>query len=77
MLPEYLTQGKKLGESAELWPNPLESRDPEKLFHCLAISPFVDWNFSNTTEEDYQWLVDCIHGEGRDIYVADFSEQGA
>ncbi|MBC7456105.1 MAG: YcaO-like family protein [Massilia sp.] len=39
--------------------------------------PFADWNFSNTTEEDYQWLVDCIHGEGNDIYVADFSEQGA
>lgn len=39
--------------------------------------PFVDWNFSTTTEEDYQWLVDCIHGEGKDIYVADFSEQGA
>lgn len=39
--------------------------------------PFVDWNFSTTTAEDYQWLVDCIHGEGRDIYVADFSEQGA
>ena len=39
--------------------------------------PFADWNFSNTTEEDYHWLVDCIHGEGKDIYVADFSEQGA
>jgi len=39
--------------------------------------PFADWNFSNTTEEDYQWLVECIHGEGNDIYVADFSEQGA
>ncbi|NHZ65248.1 30S ribosomal protein S12 methylthiotransferase accessory factor YcaO [Massilia genomosp. 1] len=39
--------------------------------------PFVDWNFSTTTEEDYNWLVDCIHGEGKDIYVADFSEQGA
>ncbi len=38
---------------------------------------FADWNFSNTTEEDYHWLVDCVHGEGRDIYVADFSEQGA
>lgn len=38
---------------------------------------FVDWNFSTTTEEDYHWLVDCIHGEGKDIYVADFSEQGA
>jgi ribosomal protein S12 methylthiotransferase accessory factor len=39
--------------------------------------PFVDWNFSNTTGEDYQWLVDCIHREDKDIYVADFSEQGA
>ena len=39
--------------------------------------PFADWNFSNTTEEDYHWLVNCIHGEDYEIYVADFSEQGA
>ncbi len=39
--------------------------------------PFADWNFSSTTEEDYRWLVDCIHREGRDIYVSDFTEQGA
>lgn len=39
--------------------------------------PFADWNFSNTTEEDYNWLIACIHGEGKDIYVSDFSEQGA
>jgi ribosomal protein S12 methylthiotransferase accessory factor len=39
--------------------------------------PFVDWNFSNTTQEDYDWLVGAIHAEGKDIYVADFSEQGA
>ncbi|HEV7816761.1 MAG TPA: 30S ribosomal protein S12 methylthiotransferase accessory factor YcaO [Janthinobacterium sp.] len=39
--------------------------------------PFADWNFSTTTEEDYNWLVDCIHREGKDIYVSDFSEQGA
>lgn len=39
--------------------------------------PFVDWNFSNTTQEDYEWLVQAIHAEGKDIYVADFSEQGA
>ncbi|TAM80696.1 MAG: 30s ribosomal protein S12 methylthiotransferase accessory protein YcaO [Candidimonas sp.] len=38
---------------------------------------FVDWNFGTTTEEDYHWLVQCIHGEGKDIYVSDFSEQGA
>ena len=39
--------------------------------------PFVDWNFSNTTAEDYAWLCACIAAEGKDIYVADFSEQGA
>ncbi|TCT08577.1 30S ribosomal protein S12 methylthiotransferase accessory factor YcaO [Paralcaligenes ureilyticus] len=38
---------------------------------------FADWNFGTTTEEDYHWLVQCIHGEGKDIYVSDFSEQGA
>ncbi|MGP1615996.1 MAG: YcaO-like family protein, partial [Pollutimonas bauzanensis] len=39
--------------------------------------PFADWNFSSTTQEDYEWLVNCIHEEGKDIYIADFSEQGA
>ena len=39
--------------------------------------PFVDWNFSNTTQEDYDWLCNCIAAEGKDIYVSDFSEQGA
>ncbi|MFA6313571.1 MAG: 30S ribosomal protein S12 methylthiotransferase accessory factor YcaO [Sterolibacterium sp.] len=38
---------------------------------------FVDWNFSSTTEDDYHWLVDAIHDEGKDIYVSDFTEQGA
>ena len=39
--------------------------------------PFADWNFSSTTAEDYAWLCQCIEGEGKDIYVADFAEQGA
>lgn len=38
--------------------------------------PFVDWNFSASTEDDYRWLVDALHAEGKDIYVADFDEQG-
>lgn len=32
---------------------------------------FSDWNCSNTTEEDYSWLVARIHTKQRDIYVAD------
>lgn len=39
--------------------------------------PFADWNFSTTTAEDYAWLCNCIKAEGHDIYVADFTEQGA
>jgi len=39
--------------------------------------PFVDWNFSTTTAEDYAWLCDAVHAEGRDLYIADFEEQGA
>ncbi|PRC91336.1 30S ribosomal protein S12 methylthiotransferase accessory factor YcaO [Solimicrobium silvestre] len=39
--------------------------------------PFADWNFSNTTAEDYAWLCNAIHAEGYEIYIADFEEQGA
>ena len=38
--------------------------------------PFVDWNFGTTTEEDYNWSVNCIHENGFDIYVADFTHLG-
>ena len=37
---------------------------------------FSDWNFSSTTAEDYQWLVDRIHRDGHDIYIADFTHLG-
>ena len=37
---------------------------------------FVDWNFGTTTEEDYHWCVDTIHGSGHDIYIADFTHLG-
>ena len=38
--------------------------------------PFVDWNFGTTTEEDYNWSVECIHNSGFDIYIADFTHLG-
>lgn len=37
---------------------------------------FCDWNFSTTTAEDYAWLVDALHGEGHDIYLADHTQLG-
>ena len=41
---------------------------------------FCDWNFSsrdtNSTAEDYQWLVERAHHSGHDIYIADFEHLG-
>jgi ribosomal protein S12 methylthiotransferase accessory factor len=37
---------------------------------------FCDWNFSNTTAQDYEWLVEAIHSNGFDIYVSDFKHLG-
>jgi len=48
-------------------------------WNFLGATPdfeFCDWNFSTTTAEDYQWLVDRIHRAGHDIYVADFTHLG-
>ena len=45
-------------------------------WNFLADTPdfeFVDWNFSDTTEADYHWLVERIHRAGHDLYVADFT----
>jgi ribosomal protein S12 methylthiotransferase accessory factor len=37
---------------------------------------FHDWNFSTSTDEDYAWLVDAVHREGHDLYVAEFTHLG-
>jgi ribosomal protein S12 methylthiotransferase accessory factor len=37
---------------------------------------FVDWNFGTTTQEDYDWCINTIHGLGRDMYIADFTHLG-
>ena len=37
---------------------------------------FVDWNFSQTTAEDYQWCVDRLNAMGHEIYVAEFEHLG-
>jgi ribosomal protein S12 methylthiotransferase accessory factor len=55
--------------------------DSSGLLHWNFLSteadfPFHDWNFSTTTAEDYAWLVDALHAEGHDIYVADFDHLG-
>ncbi len=41
---------------------------------------FVDWNFNDlergSTENDTAWLVDRIHADGYEIYIADFEHLG-
>ena len=37
---------------------------------------FVDWNFANTTSEDYAYCVKRMHDDGFDIYIADFEHLG-
>ncbi len=37
---------------------------------------FHDWNFGNTTAEDYAWSIAKIHDMQRDIYIADFTHLG-
>jgi ribosomal protein S12 methylthiotransferase accessory factor len=37
---------------------------------------FADWNFANSTAEDYQWCVDRLHKDGFEIYTADFEHLG-
>jgi ribosomal protein S12 methylthiotransferase accessory factor len=37
---------------------------------------FEDWNFGSTTQQDYDWCVNTIHGLGCDMYIADFTHLG-
>ena len=48
-------------------------------WNFLGATPdfhFVDWNFSETTADDYHWLIERIHRCGHDVYVADFTHLG-
>ena len=41
---------------------------------------FADWDFGGgvgrTTEDEFTWLCEAIHADGRDIYIADFLHLG-
>lgn len=46
-----------------------------------ADHEFVDWDATissklTTTEEEFNWLCECIHDDGNDIYIADYDEFG-
>ncbi|MDD5387905.1 MAG: 30S ribosomal protein S12 methylthiotransferase accessory factor YcaO [Gallionellaceae bacterium] len=37
---------------------------------------FADWNFGGSTEQEFAWLCEAIHGDERDVYIADFDHLG-
>jgi len=49
-------------------------------FNETADFAFVDWNFNDlnagSTRDDTTWLLDRIHADGHDIYIADFEHLG-
>jgi len=51
-----------------------------EFLRATADFEFVDWDFSGgvgkTTQEEFAWLCDAIHADGRDIYIADFPHLG-
>ena len=37
---------------------------------------FVDWNFTGSTQEEFNYLCDAIHAEGKEIYISDYTHLG-
>ena len=81
-----------LGGFAEAGFDPDEIASPQNLeTHFIDSSGIISWEYlqnkadydftqwgldSKTTEEEYQWLCDCVHQEGNDIYIADYQQLG-
>ncbi len=41
-----------------------------------ADHAFVDWNFAGDTAAEYRHLLDKLHAEGHDVYIADYDHLG-
>lgn len=48
-----------------------------KFFSEKADYPFVDWNFSGTTEDEFKYLMGILQGLEKEVYIADYEELGA
>lgn len=44
--------------------------------HESADFDFVDWNFSGSTQEEFDWLCSRIHADNFDIYIMDYEHLG-
>lgn len=48
-----------------------------KFFSEQADYEFVDWNFSGTTEQEFNYLMGILREMEKEVYIADFEELGA
>jgi ribosomal protein S12 methylthiotransferase accessory factor len=48
-----------------------------KFFSEKADYEFADWNFSGTTEEEFNYLMGILQEMEKEVYIADFEELGA
>ena len=48
-----------------------------RFFSEAADHEFCDWNFSGSTEDEYQYLMGILRGLDKEVYVADYEELGA
>lgn len=48
-----------------------------KFFTKQADYPFVDWDFSGSTEEEFHHLMGILKELGKEVYIADYEELGA
>lgn len=48
-----------------------------KFFSDRNDYQFVEWNFSGTTEEENDFLMDILRSLGKEVYIADYEELGA
>ena len=48
-----------------------------KFFSAKADYPFSDWDFSGTTEEEFNYLMSILKELEKEVYIADFDHLGA
>ena len=48
-----------------------------KFFKATPDFEFVDWNFSGSTQEEFNYLMGILKELGKEVYIADFEELGA
>lgn len=47
-----------------------------KFFSAKAKFEFTEWDFSGSTEEEYNYLMDILNQLEKEVYIADFEELG-